>query len=90
MAKRLQYKPIYIQDECFGGDEAESIVVIVKLEAQGKNRMYYKNDVLNFNNRQLLSEYITKNKVKVLPEEKFKVPIGIKAHHLCEACKAKI
>lgn len=72
---KLEYKPIAMQNECFGGrigTDSKELTVIVKLMAQGKLYKYYKNDAITFPNAEALADYLDKTKIKVLSEKKFK------------------
>lgn len=83
---KLAYKPIIIQDECFGGTEkSPELICIIKKEAKGINRIYYKNEVIEFPNRMFLENYIRRNKLKVLPEQDFKALPKEKALQLIKA-----
>ena len=83
---KLIYKPIIIQDECFGGTEKNpELICIIKKEAVGTKRMYYKNEVIEFPNRMFLENYIRKNKLKVVPEIDFKALPREKALQLIRA-----
>jgi hypothetical protein len=71
---KLEYKPIAVQNECFGGrigsNSAEQ-TVLIKLMAEGKT-VHYKTDAMNFPNDEELAKWIKQTKVKILSEEEFK------------------
>lgn len=71
--KKLQYKPIAVQDECFGSRDKNNpeLTVLIKLEAQAKNGKRYKTDALSFPDANYLDKYITENNLIILPEEEF-------------------
>jgi hypothetical protein len=84
--KKLIYKPIAIQNECFGGTEkSPELVCIIKKEAVGTKKMYYKNEVIEFPNRMFLDDYIKRNKLKILSEQDFKALPSEKALQLIKA-----
>lgn len=70
---KLEYKPIAIQDECFGGSEKEpEITVLVRIAAKGKKNVLTKVKALSFPDANYLDKYITENKIPVLPEAEFR------------------
>ena len=85
---KLEYKPIAVQDECWGGTEkTPELVVLVKLEAIGSNRKHYKNDVIEFSNRYFLEDYIIENELKILPEKEFRASATDTAISIIKAMK---
>lgn len=70
---KLIYKPIAVQNECFGGTEKDpEITVMVKLKADGKTKAYYKNDAMSFPDRNYLDKFISDNKLEILLESDFR------------------
>ena len=72
---KLEYKPIAIQNECFGGrigTDSKEQTVIIKLMAEGKSYPYYKTDAITFPDGESLVKWIEETKVVILPEEEFK------------------
>lgn len=71
---KLEYKPIAVQDECFGDRDKDNpeLTVLVKLEAQAKNGKRYKTTALTFPDADNLDKYITENDLKILPESEFR------------------
>ena len=70
---KLNYKPTEAQDECFGDiDKDGRITVLIRYEAQGKVRKYYRTEGQYFYSAEELEKFIKKNKIKVLPEKKFR------------------
>ena len=85
---KLNYKPIAVQNECWGGSQQEpEVTVLVKMMAQWKNKKYYKNDAISFPNAKYLDEYISENAIEIIPEKDFKSTPTEKAIHLIEALK---
>ncbi|MFA6190697.1 MAG: hypothetical protein WC711_04295 [Candidatus Staskawiczbacteria bacterium] len=85
---KLNYKPIAVQDECFGGTIKEpKIIVIIKTEAQGAKTKFYKNDVKEFNCWEDLNVFIEENSLKVLPEKEFRADIKTKTISLIKAMR---
>ena len=83
---KLEYKPIQMQDECWGSSkEKYGITVLVKYEAQGKSKKYYKTDAMSFPNEYYLEEYISKNNISIIPEKEFRATTTEKALHLIKA-----
>lgn len=83
---KLEYKPIQMQNECWGSSkEKYGITVIVRYEAQGKTKKYYKTDAISFPNEYYLDDYVSKNKINILPEKEFKATPTEKALHLIKA-----
>jgi len=72
---KLEYKPIAVQDECFGGrigTDSPELTILIKLMAEGKT-VHYKTDAQTFPNAEELDNWIKKTKVKILPEVDFKL-----------------
>lgn len=71
---KLEYKPIAVQDECWGGKSVEDpeVTVLIKLEAQGKTKKHYKITAETFPNASYLDKFITENNLVVVPEKEFK------------------
>jgi len=87
---KLDYNPIAIQNEGFGGTiENPEIIVIIKTEAQGKSKKYYKTLVKQFPNWHYLDKYIKDNKLPIISEEDFNTTNVDKVLHLVTAEKAK-
>ena len=83
---KLQYKPTQMQDECWGSSkEKHGITVLVRYEAQGKTKKYYKTDAISFPNEYYLAEYVKENKIDILSEEEFKATPTAKALSLIKA-----
>ena len=76
---KLEYKPIAVNDSCFGGkildyrtgETIPEITVLIKLKAEGKSYPYYKTDAMTFPNGEALSDWIDKTKVAILSDEEF-------------------
>ena len=70
---KLEYKPIAVQDECFGGTkDSPEMTVLIKLAAQGKRNVLYKNTAMSFPDANYLDKYINENKLEVVPEGDFR------------------
>lgn len=83
---KLEYKPIEMQDECFGRFKEEGkTTVLVRYEAQGKIRKHYRNEAIDFHSVEELESFIKKNKIRVLPAEKFKANPRDEIMHLITA-----
>lgn len=78
------YQMTAIQDECFIGTEKskEAIVVLIKYEKQGKKNVIVKYEAREFPNRDYLDKFITDTHIKVISEDKLKVPIINQAQHI--------
>lgn len=85
---KLEYKPVAIQDECWGGSKkSPELIVLVKMMAQGTKFKYYKNEAMAFPNAAYLDKYISDNSLKVIPEAEFKATTTEKVLHLLKALK---
>lgn len=73
---RLGYKPVAVQDECWGGTEKDPRMwVLVKYEAQSKTRRV-KFDVMAFPSPEAMADWLEETKVPVIPEACLKPGIG--------------
>ena len=73
---KLIYKPIVVQNECFGGrigSDSKEQTILVKLMAQGAKYKYYKTDAITFPNDEALAEWIEKTGVEILSEKEFSI-----------------
>lgn len=69
----MKYKPIAVQDECFGGTKKNpEVTVLVKMEAQGKKNKLYKNEAMSFPDENYLDKYINENNLQIISETDFK------------------
>jgi hypothetical protein len=73
---KLEYKPIAVQDECWGGTQKDPRMwVLVKYEAQSKSRRV-KFDVMAFPNPKAMADWLEETKLPVVPEAELKPGIG--------------
>ena len=71
---KLEYKPIAVQNECWGGrvgSDSKEQTILIKLMAEGKYK-HYKTDSMTFPDEEALAEWIKETKVKILSEKKFR------------------
>lgn len=85
---KIEYKPIAIQDECWGGSKKNpEVIVLVKMEGQGKKNKLYKNETMSFPDKNYLEKYIKENKLKVISEVDFKAKLVDKVLNLIRATR---
>lgn len=83
---KLEYKPVAVQDECFGGSEKEPrIWVIVKMQAQGKKNLLAKYDVREFPDVNYLDKWLNETKLPVIPATELRAGIGATVRLLAKA-----
>lgn len=87
---KIEYKPIAVQDECFGGTKEDPrIWVFVKMEGHGK-KTYYRFEVKEFPDTNYLDKWLKETGLPVIPEKKIKAGIGNHIRFLAEASSRRL